>query len=115
MDVPIVRLASRHHYGPMLEGGVKIYEYRPTMLHDKTVVVDGLFSTIGSINFDQLSMSKNAEESVSFYDRAFAESMEAMFRRNLELCREITYDAWRHRGLPARFGEAFSWIWEPYY
>ncbi len=115
MDVPLVRLASRYHYGPLLKGGVKIYEYRPTMLHDKTVVVDGLFSTIGSINFDARSMSKNAEESLSFYDRSFAESMEAMFRRNLERCHEVTYDAWRHRGLSARISESVSWIWEPYY
>ena len=57
------------HYGDMLKGGVKIYEYPPTMLHNKTMVVDGIFSTIGSINFDARSMSKNAEESLAFYDR----------------------------------------------
>jgi cardiolipin synthase len=115
MDVPMVRLASRSHYGPMLKGGVKIYEYERTMLHDKTVVVDGLFSTIGSINFDTRSMSTNAEESLSFYDRPFAVLMEAMFQRNLAYCHEVTYDAWRHRGASAKFSEAFSWIWEPYY
>jgi cardiolipin synthase len=115
IDVPIVRMASRSHYGPLLQGGVKIYEYQPTMLHDKTVVVDGLFSTIGSINFDERSMSTNAEESLSFYDRAFAESMEAMFQRNLTRCHEVTYDAWLNRGPSARFAESVSWIWEPYY
>jgi len=114
-NFPIVRLASRRHYGSLLDGGVQIYEYQPTMLHDKTVVVDGLFSTIGSINLDSLSMSKNAEESLSFYDRDFAEVMEAMFERNLKRCDAVTYDAWRDRGLAVRLGESVSWIWEPYY
>jgi cardiolipin synthase len=115
IDIPMVRMASRHHYGPLLKGGVKIYEYQPTMLHAKTLVVDGLFSTIGSINFDVRSMSKNAEESLSFYDRSFSETMEAMFQRDLKRCHEVTYEAWRHRGLPARAFELISWIWEPYY
>jgi cardiolipin synthase len=114
-DVPLVRMASRHHYGPLLKGGVKIYEYVPTMIHTKAMVVDGMFSTIGSINFDERSMSKNAEESLSFYDRQFADLIEAMFQRDLKRCREITYDAWKHRGSTARFAEAFSRIWEPYY
>jgi len=114
-DVPMVRLASRHHYGPMLKGGVRIYEYQPTMLHSKTLVVDGMFSTIGSINFDVRSMSKNAEESLSFYDRSFAETMEAMFQRDLKLCQEMTYEAWKNRGPPARITEWISWFWEPYY
>ena len=115
IDVPMVRLASRHHYGSMLKGGVKIYEYQPTMLHDKTLIVDGLFTTIGSINVDVRSMSKNAEESLSFYDQPFAELMEAMFQRNLKRSHEVTYDAWHHRGVTTRTFELMSWVWEPYY
>jgi phosphatidylserine/phosphatidylglycerophosphate/cardiolipin synthase-like enzyme len=68
-----------------------------------------------SINLDSLSMSRNAEESISFYDRAFAEVMEAMFDRNLERCQAVTYNAWADRGLAVRLGESVSWIWEPYY
>jgi len=115
IDIPMVRLASRFHYGPMLKGGVRIYEYQPTMMHSKTLVVDGMFSTIGSINFDVRSMSKNAEESLSFYDRSFAETMEAMFQRDLKLCEEMTYEAWKDRGVAARFTEWISWLWEPLY
>jgi cardiolipin synthase len=114
-DVPMVRMASRSHYGALLKGGVRIYEYQPTMLHDKTVVVDGLFSTIGSINFDERSMSTNAEESLSFYDRPLANAMEAMFDRNLRRCREVTYEDWHRRGPTARISESVSWIWEPYF
>jgi cardiolipin synthase len=114
-DVPPVRLASRHDYGELLQGGVRIFEYQPTMIHSKILVIDGLFSTIGSINLDARSMSKNAEESVSFYDREFAASIEAMFERDLKLCREITYDAWKHRGASTRFFEMFSSWFEPLY
>jgi cardiolipin synthase A/B len=115
MDVPPVRMASRHDFGPLLKGGIRIFEYQPTMIHSKTLVVDGLFSTIGSINVDARSMSTNAEESASFYDRSFADSMEAMFQRDLKLCNEITYETWKHRGASSRFFEMFSSWFEPLY
>ena len=115
MDIPPVRLASRHHYGALLKSGVKIYEYKPAMIHSKTFVVDSIFSTIGSINIDARSMSKNAEVSLSFYDREFSGAIEAMFQRDLQQCQEITYVAWRHRGLASRLFELLSWLFEPLY
>lgn len=115
IDVPMVRSASWNHYGELLKAGVKIYEYKPTMFHNKTMVVDGIFSTIGSINFDARSMNSNAEESMAFYDRGFAEKMVAMFNEDLKRCEEITYMQWKHRGLPKRLSELVFWIWEPYY
>ena len=115
IDLPAVRFASWHHYGEMLKGGVKIYEYLPTMLHNKTMVVDGLYSTIGSINFDARSMSRNAEESLAFYDRGFARKMEAMFADDKARCGEISYHMWKHRGLPQRLAELVFWIFAPYY
>jgi len=115
IDLPMVRSASWLHYGDMLKGGVKIYEYRNTMFHNKTIVVDGVFSTIGSINFDTRSMRGNAEESMAFYDRAFALKVEAMFAEDLKNCKEITYEAFDHRGLAKRVSEVLSYIWEPYY
>lgn len=115
IDLPMVRLASRLHYGPMLDAGIKIYEYQPTMMHNKTFVVDGIFSTIGSINFDQRSMGKNAEESLAFYDRDFAAQVTAMFEEDWKKCRQVTRRRWEHRGLAARISELIFWIWEPYY
>ena len=115
IDLPMVRLASRLHYGPMLKAGVRFYEYQPTMMHTKSFVVDGIFSTIGSINFDSRSMGKNEEESLAFYDRGFAQQVEEMFNDDLKKCREITYPHWSHRGLLARVSELLFWIWEPYY
>ncbi|MEP6767517.1 MAG: cardiolipin synthase [Acidobacteriota bacterium] len=115
IDLPMVRFASWLHYGELLKGGVKIYEYRGTMMHNKTMVVDGLYSTIGSINFDSRSMSRNAEESLAFYDRGFARKMEAMFEDDRKRCQEITHEAWDKRGLVQRLAELVFWIWEPYY
>jgi cardiolipin synthase len=115
MDIPMIRMASRADFGSLLQGGVRIYEYQPTMIHSKVLVVDGLFVTIGSINFDARSMSKNAEESVSLYDRAFAAAVEAMFQRDLAQSREITYAAWKDRGASARLAETFSSWFKPLY
>ncbi len=85
------------------------------MLHNKTVVIDGIYSIIGSINFDSRSMNRNAEEALSFYDREFAKKMEAMYQRDKEKCREISFDEWDHRGIHRRITETVFWIWEPYY
>lgn len=115
IDLPMVRFASWSHYGELLKGGVHIYEYQPTMLHNKTAVIDGIYSTIGSINFDTRSMNSNAEEALAFYDRGFAAQMEEMFENDKKRCREITYEMWDDRGLHRRIIETIFWIWEPYY
>ena len=115
IDVPMVRTASWHHYGELLRGGVKIYEYKPTMMHHKTIVIDGIYSTVGSINFDDRSMNRNAEASLSVYDRGFSEQMEAMFQQDKKKCDEITLAVWKDRGAAKRAAELVSWLWEPYY
>lgn len=115
IDLPMVRQASWSHYGELLKAGVHIWEYEPTMFHNKTMVVDGIWSTIGSINFSARSMTKNAEESVAFYDEDFARRVEAMFQKDRAHCTEITYAAWDHRGLTKRMSETIFWAFEPYY
>lgn len=115
IDIPLVRMASRLHYGTLLAGGVRIYEFRDTMLHNKTLVVDGFFVTLGSINLDQRSMTKAAEESLSFYDRGFAARMEEVFAADLVRSHEVTYADWKRRGPLKRLGELVSWMWEPLY
>lgn len=114
-DVPAVRMASRGSYGELLQGGVKIYEYLDTMMHNKTAVFDGIFSVVGSINFDTRSMEKNAEESITIYDRGFAARVEAMFDQDMKHCREMDYGRWRHRGFTDRFFEFFSGFFTPFY
>jgi cardiolipin synthase len=115
IDVPPVRMASRIHYGELLQAGVKIYEYRDTMMHNKTAVVDGVFGIVGSINFDGRSMRKNAEDSIAVYDRDFAARLEANFAEDVKHCREMEYASWKKRGIGARLAELFSWFFQPLY
>jgi cardiolipin synthase len=115
IDIPIVRMASRFHYGELLDGGVKIYEYRPTMMHNKVMVVDGIWTTIGSINFVNRSMKKNAEANVAIYDRGFAELVENMIVADLEKGEVFTRAKWKKRGLLARLGETVFWLFSENY
>ena len=94
-DVPATKAAGRASFGPLLEGGVKIFEYEPTMFHLKTMVVDGVFSTVGSANFDERSFHLNEEVNLFVYDGAFAGEMKESYRRDLSRCRPYTLETWR--------------------
>ena len=115
VDIPAIRMASRYHYGELLDGGVQIYEYLPTMMHNKVMVVDGIWSTVGSINFDNRSMRKNAEANVAIYDHGFAAGVEKMIETDLLSSERFTKEKWKKRGLPARFGELFFWLFSENY
>jgi cardiolipin synthase A/B len=115
IDMPLVRMASRLHYGELLQAGVRILEYKRTMMHQKNAVIDGLFSTIGSINFDGRSLRANEEDSLAFYDRGFAAQVEATFAEDEKYCREVTYQSWRKRGLEQRLAEIVSVFFQPLY
>ncbi len=115
IDEPLVRMASRRHYGELLAAGVRIFEYNRTMMHQKDAVIDGIFSTIGSINFDARSLHENAEESFAFYDRELGARLEAVFAADEKHCREITYERWKRRSVKQRLAEAVSGLFEPLY
>jgi cardiolipin synthase A/B len=115
IDSPNVQLASRFHYGELLDGGVQVYEYQPTMMHNKVMVVDSIWSSIGSINFVNRSMRKNAEVSLTIYDRAFAFEVERMVERDLARCEVLSKQAWKKRGLLPRIGEVFFWLFSDNY
>ncbi|HEY3203197.1 MAG TPA: phospholipase D-like domain-containing protein [Thermoanaerobaculia bacterium] len=114
-DAPNVRLASRFHYGDLLDSGVAIYEYRPTMMHNKVMVVDGIWSTVGSINFVNRSMKRNAEVNIAVYDRDFAARVERMVLADLAGCDVLTKEGWKKRGFFSRMGELFFWIFSENY
>ncbi|MFL6264099.1 MAG: phospholipase D-like domain-containing protein [Thermoanaerobaculia bacterium] len=115
IDMPLVRMASRRHYGELLKAGVRILEYNRTMMHQKGAVIDGLFSTIGSINFDGRSLRANEEDSLAFYDQDFAARMEATFADDEKHCREVTYQSWKRRGLEQHLAELVSVFFQPLY
>jgi cardiolipin synthase len=112
-DVPIVRQASRVHYDYLLRRGIRIFEYQPTMMHAKTMVVDGIWSTVGSSNFDERSFRLNDEVNVNVYDEAIAAQMERMFFEDLARSREITLRRWFKRPVMERVKEKLAGVFRP--
>ncbi|WP_437671863.1 phospholipase D-like domain-containing protein [Sorangium sp. So ce131] len=105
-DVPPVLLASRTIYGHLLDAGVRMLEWRGRVLHAKTAVIDGLWSTVGSSNLDSQSLRMNLEVNAVVMHRGFAGAMERMFADDLAYCREITVAHWARRPFWER---AASW------
>lgn len=112
-DVPIVRQASRVHYEWLLNRGIRIFEYQPTMMHAKTMTVDGLWSTVGSSNFDDRSFRLNDEVNVNIYDASTAKRMEEIFFEDLARSREITERKWLRRGTFDRVKEKIANVLRP--
>jgi cardiolipin synthase len=110
-DQPLTKSAGRGAYGKLLEGGVRIFEYGPTMIHIKSIVVDTLFSMIGSSNLDARSAEINEELDVVVYDRDFSRQMEETFTNDLSHSREYTLEQFRHRTLWERTVE---WLAYPF-
>ncbi len=108
IDVKLTYRASRRHYGKMLQGGIEIYEYQPALMHAKTMVVDGVWATVGSTNMDNRSFALNEELNLAVYDRAFARRLEAIFQDDLKYSKKITYAAWAARPWRERFFELFA-------
>jgi cardiolipin synthase len=102
IDHPLVREAGRRGFGPFLRAGIKIYEYRPALLHAKTMVIDGVFSSIGSTNFDNRSFALNQELNLTVYDKRVGQRMEQIFADDRTLSKPITLHDWTHRGLKSR-------------
>lgn len=96
-DSPFVRRAGCHLYGPLLRAGVRLYEFLPTLLHQKVVVVDELWSHVGSTNFDSRSLALNEEIGVGVLDRQIAMELKAAFLNDLRHCRELTLSDWERR------------------
>jgi cardiolipin synthase len=107
-DQPLTQSAGRTAYGRMLEGGVKIYEYQPTMIHSKTMVIDSLFSMVGSSNLDPRSSEINEEIDVVVYDEAFGRMMDEAFERDLAVSREYTFEEFKNRSLWERITERLT-------
>ena len=96
-DTEVLRKASRAKWGRLLRAGAEIYEYQPTMFHCKVLVVDGVWSSVGSTNFDNRSFRLNDEANLNVYSRAFAERQIALFNDDLKRSRRITFEEWEQR------------------
>lgn len=96
-DAPMVQHASHHHFGTLLKGGVRIFEYQRTLLHQKVFTIDGRWCAVGSTNFDDRSFEVNDEVSMAVWDEDVARKLEEIFEHDLELAREVHLEEWAKR------------------
>ena len=106
-DVKVVQYASRSLYSRLLSQGVKIYEREGKVLHSKTAVIDGEWSTIGSYNMDHRSYLYDLEVNAIIYGREFGEKVKTVFMDDLKDCRKIELDKWKERQLKEKLIEKF--------
>jgi cardiolipin synthase len=97
IDSEVVRRASRARWGALLEAGAEIYEYQPTMFHCKVMVVDEVWTSVGSTNFDNRSFALNDEANLNVYDRALSALQKRIFEEDVKRSRRVTLAEWRNR------------------
>ena len=98
-DAWLARHNSTRLYGQLLACGVTILEYNRTMMHQKTMVVDGVWATVGTTNFDSRSFAHNEENNVCVYDAAWASQLQQIFLDDAKVCDRVDPNVWRERGL----------------
>jgi len=98
-DFPAVQHAAHRNFETLLAGGVRIFEYPKTLLHQKVMTIDGIWSAIGSSNFDDRSFEINDEITLGLVDAGAAARFEAIFEKDARECAELELGSWRERGL----------------
>ena len=108
IDKQLVRTAGRSVYSQLMEAGIRVFEFQPTMLHAKTLVVDGIWSSVGSVNFDNRSFQLHDEATLGVQSERFARELHDVFEADLERSEEIDAGRWNGRGPRQRIAEATS-------
>ena len=104
-DVKSTWFAGRARYEELMKSGVRIYEYQPVMMHAKTIVVDGMWMSVGSMNADNQSISFNEESNLVVLDKGAAENMEKLFLEDLEYSKEIDPEEFAKRPFYEKIAE----------
>lgn len=107
-DSPMAVDAGRSYYSKLLKAGVKLYEYRKAILHAKTAVIDGIWSTVGSTNMDYWSFLSDDEVNAVILDSQFATEMEVLFEKDIGQSEQIKLEDWKKRPFLPRLGESFA-------
>jgi cardiolipin synthase A/B len=105
IDKGFVRVAGRDSYSELLEAGVRIFEFQPTMLHAKSLTVDGCWSSVGTVNFDNRSFQLHDEIMVGVWDSHFASLLTEQFEKDIQRSEEIAKERWANRGPRRRAAE----------
>ncbi len=109
-DSPFVRRAGSHLYEALLKAGVQLYEFEPTLLHQKVVVVDGIWSHVGSTNFDARSLALNEEIGVGVLDARIASELKQAFQEDLRHSKQLKLEEWRRRPAYLRIFDRFAYM-----
>jgi len=107
-DALVVRRASRARWGPLLEAGVAIYEYQPSMYHCKVMIVDDCWTSVGSTNFDNRSFRLNDEANLNILDGGFARAESKALDRDIAHSIPVTLENWRRRPWTEKLAERFA-------
>jgi cardiolipin synthase len=108
IDQKLVRHASRARWGPLLEAGVEIWEYQPTMYHCKVTIVDEVWVSVGSTNFDNRSFRLNDEANLNVFDAGFAAEQSKVFEQDKQRARRVDLVQWRQRPLGERMKDRLA-------
>jgi cardiolipin synthase len=108
-DNPMVQHAGHFVFERLLRAGVRLFEYPHTLLHQKVIVVDSIWSSVGSCNFDDRSFEINDEVTLGMLDAGIARQLEAIFEKYAPQCREVTLDEWNRRGVGPRLLERLAY------
>ena len=109
-DSPIVQHASHHHFGTLLRRGVKIWEFKRTLLHQKVIIVDGIWSSVGSTNFDDRSFQLNDEVNVGIFDPRIAAQLRAAFEADLRYAQQRQLEEWQNRSIWHKFVDGVAYM-----
>ena len=109
-DNAIVQHASHHHFGSLLKRGVRVWEYDKTLLHQKVIIVDGVYSCVGSTNFDARSFEINDEISIGVLDANVAAQLRAAFVNDLKHSKERHFDEWSNRSLWHKLQDGIAYL-----
>jgi cardiolipin synthase len=110
-DMPMVQHAAHRNFGKLLEVGVRIFEFPTTLLHQKVMVVDGVWSAVGSTNFDDRSFEINDEITLGIHGKAFAKQLEELFEEDTKACKELSAKEWNQRGAAHKLKDHFYYLW----
>jgi cardiolipin synthase len=109
-DSPFVRRAGCHLYEGLMRAGVHIYEFMPTLIHQKIVVIDGIWSHVGSTNFDSRSLALNEEVGVGVCDEKIAAELKAAFMDDLRHCKALRLEEWVRRPVHRKAFESLAYL-----
>jgi len=108
IDSHLTYSTSRGHYGSATARRRADIRVQPSLMHAETMVVDGVWATIGSTNFDNRSFALNQELNLTVYDRSIALRLEEIFQQDLKYSKQISYEDWQSRGIFERLFELFA-------